>query len=80
MTKKKEPQALSDGALVAAAKTLGAAAGMIAAAVGVTAPKKPKAPKLVVNRNESRLPRRQKKTAQKVATRAKRATKVKAAS
>jgi hypothetical protein len=52
----------------------------IAAAVGVTAPKKPKAPKLVVNRNESRLPRRQKKTAQKVATRAKRATKVKAAS
>jgi hypothetical protein len=79
MTKKKETQAPSDGALVAAAKTLGAAAGMIAAAVGVTAPKKPKAPKLV-NRNKSRLPRRQKKTAQEVATRAKRAAKVKAPS
>ena len=66
--KKEEP---TDGVLVAAAKTIGAAAGTIAAAVGVTGPvkdtpPKPKVPKLV-KKNKSRLPRREKKAAQKAA-------------
>jgi hypothetical protein len=77
MAKKKETEAPPDGVLVAAAKTIGAAAGKIAAAVGVTAPAKPKVPKLV-NRQKSRLPRRQKKAAQKAAEKAKLAGKVKA--
>ena len=65
MAKKKEAQESPDGALVAAAKTIGAAAGTLAAAVGVTAPK-PKVPKLV-KKNKTRLPRRQKKAAAKKA-------------
>ena len=66
MAKKKEPnQEAPDTALVAAAKVVGAAAGTIAASVGATAPK-PKVPKLV-KKNKSRLPRRQKKAAQKAA-------------
>jgi hypothetical protein len=77
MAKKKETQKPPDGVLVTAAKTIGAAVGTIAAAGGMTAPQKPKVPKLV-SKNKSRLPRRQKKTAQKLATRAKRAANMKA--
>lgn len=78
MTKKKETPKPPDGVLVAAARSIGTAAGTIAAAVGITAPQKRKAPKLV-KRNKSRLPRRQKKTARKAATRTKRAANAKAA-
>src|ERR1035438_219750 len=46
MAKKKETREPQDGVLVTAAKTLGAAAGKIAAAVGVTIPAKPKVSKL----------------------------------
>jgi hypothetical protein len=74
---KRETQESPDGVLVATAKTLGAAAGKIAAAVGITASPKPKGPKLV-NKNKSRLPRRQKKAGQKTAKRAKLASDVKA--
>jgi hypothetical protein len=66
MAKKKETQESSDGVLVTAAKTIGAAAGTIAAAVGVTTPAKMKVPKLV-KKNKSRLPRKQKKAAKKAA-------------
>jgi hypothetical protein len=76
MAKKMEAQEPPDGVLVTAAKSLGSAAGAIAAAVGITAPEKPKVPKLA-NKNKSRLPRRQKKAAKKVATRAKRVARVK---
>lgn len=75
MAKRKDPtgespggapakEAPAEGALVKAAKTIGAAAGKIAAAVGVTAPAKQKVPKLV-KKNKPRLPRRQKKAAKK---------------
>ena len=67
MPKKKEAQDSPDGVLVAAARSIGGAAGSIAAAVGITAPEKPKAARLV-NKNKSRLPRRQKKAVKKVAT------------
>jgi hypothetical protein len=63
MAKKKETQEAPDGILVAAAKTVGAAAGKVAAAVGITPPK-PKVPKLV-KKGKSKLPRRQKKAAKK---------------
>jgi hypothetical protein len=69
MTKQKETQESPDGALVTAAKTIGAAAGKIAAAVGVATPEKlakPKVPKLA-KKNKARLPRRQKKAARKSA-------------
>jgi hypothetical protein len=79
MAKKKERQDRSDGVLLTAAKAIGAAAGTIAAAVGVTAPPKPKVPKLV-NKNKVRLPRRQKKTEQKAAEKTKLTDKVKATS
>ncbi len=62
----KRPLAPPDGVLVAAAKTIGAAAGKIAAAVGVTWLQEPKVPK-GVSGNRSGLQRRQKKTAQRVA-------------
>jgi hypothetical protein len=73
MAKKNEPKEESpDSALVAAAKTIGSTAGKIAAAVGVTvkernttAPAKLKA-KQLVKKNKSRLPRREKKAANKV--------------
>jgi hypothetical protein len=77
MAKKKEAQKPPDSVLVAAAKTIGEAAGVIAAAVGIAAPQKPKAPKLVT-RNKSRLPRRQKKTVQKAANKAKLTGRIKA--
>ena len=51
-----------EGALVKAAKAIGEAAGKVAAAVSVTHPAKPKAPKLA-KKNKPRLPRRQKKAA-----------------
>jgi len=59
MAKKKETEAA--GVLVAAAKTVGATAGTIAKVVGVAKPKTPK----LASTNKSRLPRRQKKAAQK---------------
>ena len=46
MAKKKATQEPVDGVLVATAKTIGAAAGTVVAAVGLTAPK-PKVAKLV---------------------------------
>jgi hypothetical protein len=65
MAKKKDTQEVSpDGVLATAAKTIGATAGKIASAVGISTPPKPKAPKLV-KKNKKRLPRRQKKAAQK---------------
>jgi hypothetical protein len=64
MAKNKESQESTDGVLVTAAKTIGAAAGKIAAAVGVATPAKPKVPKLV-KKHKDRLPRRQKKAAKK---------------
>ena len=66
MARKKETQESPDGALVTAAKTIGAAAGKIATAVGVATPAKPKVPKLV-KKHKDRLPRKQKKAAKKAA-------------
>ena len=59
-------EAPAEGVLVKAAKTIGEAAGKIAAAVGVTPPAKKKVPKLT-KKNKPRLPRRQKKAAKKAA-------------
>lgn len=72
MAKKKteEAPAPEESVVVTAAKALGAAAGKIAHAAGVTAatpPAKPKIPKLA-SKNKSRLPRRAKKKAQKAKT------------
>lgn len=65
MAKKKEAtEGQDEGALVQAAKTVGEAAGKIAAALGVAKPAKPKVPKLA-KKNKSRLPRKQKKAARK---------------
>ncbi|HEY1495478.1 MAG TPA: hypothetical protein VGF49_13090 [Candidatus Solibacter sp.] len=67
MAKKKTTEEAPEGILETAAKTLGTAAGKIAAAVGVTADKKPakvKIPKLA-SKNKSRLPRKQKKALKK---------------
>jgi hypothetical protein len=61
---KKIEEETPEGALVTAAKTIGAAAGKIAAAVGVSTPAKPKVPKLA-KKHKSRLPRKQKKAAKK---------------
>jgi hypothetical protein len=63
MAKKKKEEA-PEGMLVEAAKAVGTAAGKVAAAVGVTAPKRVKVPQLK-KKNKSRLPRRQKKALQK---------------
>jgi len=70
--KKEETEGSSEGALVQAAKTIGEAAGKVAAAVGVAKPEpeapkpaKPKTPKLA-KKNKSRLPRKQKKAAGKI--------------
>jgi hypothetical protein len=68
MTKKKETPESLDGVLVTAAKTIGEAAGKLAAAVGVK-PLKPKVPKLVAKK-QTRVPRRQKKAAKRVLKRA----------
>jgi hypothetical protein len=78
MANKEKVPEQPEGVLVAAAKSIGAAAGTIAAAVGITAQRQPKVRKLV-NKNKSRLPRRQKKTAKTVATRAKRTARAKIA-
>ena len=66
MANKKVAQESPEGVLVTAAKTIGAAAGSIAAAVSATAPK-PKVPKLV-KKNKPKLPRRQKKAEAKRAS------------
>jgi hypothetical protein len=69
--KKKETEESADSVLVTAAKTIGEAAGKVAAAVGVTTAPKPSVPKRkipkLVKKNKQRLPRRQKKAAQKAA-------------
>jgi hypothetical protein len=71
MAKKKETQQEPESVLVAAAKSIGTAAGTIAAAVGITpSPQKVKVPKLA-DREKRRLPRRQKKAAKKAAIKAK---------
>ena len=73
MAKKKDKQEESaESVLLTAAKNIGAPAGKIAAAVGVTPEERPqtksaKVPKLA-SKNKSRLPRRQKKAQQKSAT------------
>ena len=66
MPKKKPKEEASPGVLIAAAKSIGSAAGTVAAAVGVRAktPPKPKVLKLE-KKNKSRLPRKQKKAAGK---------------
>ncbi len=64
MTKKKETAESPDGVLVTAAKTIGEAAGKLAAAVGIKPPK-PKVQKLVATK-KTRVPRRQKKAAKRV--------------
>ncbi len=73
--KVKEPEA-EDGVLVAAAKTVGKAAGKVAALVApepVPAPMHPKSvkPQKLQKKNKSRLPRREKKALQKSANKAK---------
>ncbi len=66
MAKKKDKQEESaDSTLVSAAKTLGEAAGKIAAVVGI-AKKSTKVPKLA-KKKKSRLPRKEKKALQKAA-------------
>ena len=70
MAKKKDPQAESgEGVLASVAKTIGKAAGTVAAAVGAT-PKTPssKVPKLA-KKNKTHLPRRLKKAQRKAADR-----------
>jgi hypothetical protein len=64
MAQKKATEEQPDGALVAAAKTIGATAGKIAAAVGLTTT--PKADVLKPAKKR-RLPRRQKKAVKKAA-------------
>lgn len=78
MAKKQETQKPPEGVLVAAARSIGTAAGTLAAAVGVAAPQKIRVAKLP-DRKKSRLPRRQKKAVKKAAARAQGAAKVKAA-
>jgi len=68
MAKKKTEDlaAPEESTIVAAAKAVGAAAGKVAHAAGISAPAapaKPKIPKLAP-KNKSRLPRREKKKAQ----------------
>jgi hypothetical protein len=66
MARKKQEES-PESALVSVAKTIGTAAGDLAAAVGVTPPNKSvKTPKLA-KKNKSRLPRRQKKAIRKAA-------------
>ena len=69
MAKKVKPEG---GILINAAKSLGTAAGKIAALVGVdAAPRKPSTPKAAKfqKTNKSRLPRREKKEQKKAASR-----------
>lgn len=74
MAKKEKTEESADGMLTAAAKSVGKAAGKVAAAVGVgsessDAPKQPstKVPKLA-KKNKTRLPRREKKARKKAGT------------
>ncbi|HUS06396.1 MAG TPA: hypothetical protein VMZ52_08880 [Bryobacteraceae bacterium] len=57
-----------DSAIVAAAKTIGSAAGKVAAATGLAGAPKPKKGKLQ-KKDKSGLPRREKKAAKKAAAR-----------
>ena len=66
MAKKKKTEESPDGVVVTVAKTIGAAAGKIAATVGVGTPARPKVPKLA-KKHKNRLPRKQKKAAKKAA-------------
>jgi hypothetical protein len=71
--KKTEPEA-EEGALVSAAKAIGAAAGKVAAMAGAALePKVPSPPKVKIPKlqpkNKTRMPRRQKKALQKAAAR-----------
>jgi hypothetical protein len=66
MAKKKKTEESPDSILVTAAKGIGAAAGKVAAAVGMATPPKPKVPKLG-KKHKNRLPRKQKKAAKKAA-------------
>jgi hypothetical protein len=70
MPKKTKTEEPPEGVLVTAAKTIGAAAGKVAAAVGIATPPKPKVPKLA-KKHKSRLPRKQKKAAKKAVKSAK---------
>jgi hypothetical protein len=70
MPKKNKTAEPPDSALVTAAKTIGDAAGKIAAAVGVSTPAKPKVPKLA-KKQKTKLPRKQKKAAKKAVKSAK---------
>jgi hypothetical protein len=69
MRNEKETQEASEGVLVTAAKTIGTAAGKIAAAVGAatSGPAKTAKEKTapLVKKDKARLPRKQKKAAQK---------------
>jgi len=78
MPKKKDPtqesaegapqkETAPEGALVKTAKSVGEAAGKIAVAIGIAKPAKPRVMKLA-KKNKSRLPRRQKKAANKAKT------------
>jgi hypothetical protein len=75
MAEEKETQQKSDGALVAAAKTIGKAAGKIAVAVGAATPTPAKAVKRksakLPSKKKNKLPRKQKKAAKKAANAAK---------
>lgn len=66
MAQKKEVRGSPDGPLVTLAKNIGATAGRVAGALGI-ATEKSKGHKVgkLVKQNKSRLPRRQKKAAQK---------------
>ena len=72
MADKEKKKKKDDSALVAAAETVGAVVGKVAAALGVTAdkpktpPSKVKIPKLAKS-GKSRLPRKEKKAKQKAA-------------
>jgi tRNA A37 threonylcarbamoyltransferase TsaD len=70
MAKKIKAEEAPDSALVTAAKSVGAAVGKVAAAVGIGTPPKPKVPKLA-KKNKMKLPRKQKKAAKKASKSAK---------
>jgi hypothetical protein len=69
---KKEDKQEEDGILKTVAKAVGSAAGTVAAAAGVTAPKAPAPPRVraatragrLLPKNKSRLPRKAKKALQ----------------
>jgi tRNA A37 threonylcarbamoyltransferase TsaD len=66
LARKKKTEESPGSILVTAAKGIGAAAGKVAAAVGIATPAKPRVPKLA-KKHKNRLPRKQKKAAKKAA-------------